>query len=148
MQELLQDIQLTQEHEGGLKEIIKTSAVNFYSDFSLWILAGVYVAVSPSALSLLSELADGIELLSLRSDQLLALYTSRDKGGRASEEETDRAPQGAPGQTSQSQSRSQAAELHMHARSLIQQAQGMKDSETLRFYAATISTLFIPYCMC
>ena len=35
MQELLQDIQLTQEHEGGLKEIIKTSAVNFYSDFSL-----------------------------------------------------------------------------------------------------------------
>ena len=90
----------------------------------------MYVAVSPSALSLLSELADGIELLSLRSDQLLALYTSRDKGSRAGEEEADRAQQGLPGHTSQS--RSQAAELHVHARSLIQQAQGLKTDSTPR----------------
>lgn len=86
---------------------------------------GLSVAVSPSALSLLSELADGIELLSLRSDQLLALYTSREKGGGAVEEEGDHTQQGAPTQTSQT--RSQAAELHLHARSLIQQAQGQND---------------------
>ena len=67
-----------------------------------WSLGEEEEEVSPAALLLLDEVGDGMEMLALRAGQLVALYSSRDRGVLPS----------------------QASELQQQSREIIKQAQG------------------------